>query len=144
MVCLGNICRSPMAEGILRSKLGDRAVIESAGTGGWHVGEQPDRRAQACMKGHGIDISGLRGRQFSQRDFDEFDRIFVMDESNYRDVLNMSRSSEDEEKVEMLLELTHPGQKLSVPDPYYGGKGGFEEVYNLIDEACERISKQYN
>ena len=137
MVCLGNICRSPMAEGILRAKVGDQVLVDSAGTGGWHSGEAPDRRAQACLRAHGQDIAGLRARQFGIEDFDRFDHIFVMDRQNYSDVISMARDEGDMKKVQMILEKTHPGEQKPVPDPYYGGDQGFENVYYLLDEACE-------
>jgi protein-tyrosine phosphatase len=142
MVCLGNICRSPMAEGILRSKVGDGLEIDSAGTGGWHAGEAPDRRAQACLRGHGIDISDLRARQFTISDFDSYDHIFVMDRMNFSDVSSMARQTEDLKKLEMILERTHPGERKPVPDPYYGGDQGFENVYYLLDAACEKIANE--
>lgn len=136
MVCLGNICRSPLAEGILRhlsSQKGLNWQIDSAGTGNWHVGHPPDRRSIAVAKKHGIDISGLRGRQFSTADFDQFDRIFVMDLDNYRDVLQKVRSEADRLKVQLLLNDQQP-----VPDPWYDD-ALFEPVFKLIQGACERI-----
>ncbi|WP_126249347.1 low molecular weight protein-tyrosine-phosphatase [Chitinophaga rhizosphaerae] len=136
MVCLGNICRSPLAEGILRHLAGEKGLdwdVDSAGTGNWHVGHPPDRRSIAVAKQHGIDISGLRGRQFSTEDFDRFDRIFVMDLDNYRDVLRKARSSADQQKVQLLLEDQQP-----VPDPWYDD-ALFEPVFRLIHGACERI-----
>lgn len=136
MVCLGNICRSPLAEGILRhlsSQNGLNWQIDSAGTGNWHVGHPPDRRSLAVAKKHGIDISGLRGRQFSTADFDKFDRIFVMDLDNYRDVLQKARSEADRLKVQLLLNDQQP-----VPDPWYDD-ALFEPVFKLIHDACERI-----
>lgn len=136
MVCLGNICRSPLAEGILRHLSGQNGLgweIDSAGTGDWHVGHPPDRRSVAVAKKYGVDISGLRGRQFSTEDFDRFDRIFVMDLDNYRDVLRKARSGADRQKVQLLLEDQQP-----VPDPWYDD-ALFEPVYRLIHDACERI-----
>ncbi|MGE7778054.1 low molecular weight protein-tyrosine-phosphatase [Chitinophaga sp. NPDC101104] len=136
MVCLGNICRSPLAEGILRHLAGQKGLdwdVDSAGTGNWYVGHPPDRRSGAVAKQHGIDISGLRGRQFSTEDFDRFDRIFVMDLDNYRDVLRKARSSADQQKVQLLLEDQQP-----VPDPWYDD-ALFEPVFRLIHAACERI-----
>lgn len=142
MVCLGNICRSPMAEGILQDKAdaaGLNVDVDSCGTGGWHVGEAPDNRAQATMTAKGIDISGLRARQFSGRDFDKFDLIYAMDQSNYNDVRRMANTPEDESKVRMILNESNPNSNMPVPDPYYGGDDGFEQVYQLLDEACDRI-----
>lgn len=139
MVCLGNICRSPLAEGILRhmAEQGHLAwEIDSCGTGNWHVGDPPDARSVKVAKQHGIDISGLRGRQFNTWDFDTFDRIYVMDLDNYRDVLRKARKDADREKVQLLLEHQQP-----VPDPWYDD-ALFEPVYQLIYNACERIVKQ--
>jgi len=146
MVCLGNICRSPMAEGIMRhkaEKYGLSLIVDSAGTGGWHAGECPDERAIEMMRSKGIDISPLCARQFTPEDFDRFDRIYVMDATNYQDVMRLIRKPEDREKVEMILNLADAGKNRPVPDPYYGGRDGFENVYNLLDEACEKIAKEF-
>jgi protein-tyrosine phosphatase len=132
MVCLGNICRSPLAEGILRHLAPDWE-IDSAGTGGWHMGDPPDRRSVAVARHHGIDISGLRGRQFHTADYDEFDRIYVMDVDNYRDVIRKARTDADRAKVQLLLD-----NQQSVPDPWYDD-ALFEPVYNMIYKACEKI-----
>ena len=135
-----------MAEGILRDKAKDAGVnisIDSAGTGHWHIGQSPDERAEATAKKFGVDISALRGRQFSVSEFDEFDEIYVMDKSNYEDVLALSRNQQDEEKVEMILNLTSPGKNHSVPDPYFGGISGFDKVFKMLDEACEVIIKKH-
>lgn len=136
MVCLGNICRSPLAEGIMRD-LATRAhlpwEIDSAGTGNWHVGDPPDPRSIRVASHHGIDISGLRGRQFSVRDFDQFDRIYAMDLDNYRDILRKARTPQDEAKVQLLLDNQQP-----VPDPWYDD-ALFAPVYELICNACEKI-----
>lgn len=141
MVCLGNICRSPLAEGILKSKLPkDKFTIDSAGTANYHVGSAPDRRAIKVAKENGLDISGLRGRQFSVDDFDMFDFIYVMDESNYNNVLNLARNDEDKNKVKFILNETYPNQNYDVPDPYYGGPEGFENVFKMLDEACNVIA----
>ncbi len=143
-VCLGNICRSPMAEGLLRDKIQKLKLdweVDSAGTGPWHVGEAPDSRAQVTMLEHGIDISGLRGRQFSAKDFDRYDLILTMDDSNYRDVLIMARNEQDRQKLRRVLEF-YPGSSIEVPDPYWNSDG-FEEVYRLLDEATERLIGQY-
>ena len=136
MVCLGNICRSPLAEGILRSKLDSNFIIDSAGTGGWYAGESPDQRSIETAKLHGFDISYQRARKFSITDFDLFDYIYVMDQSNYKDVLNLAPNEVAKEKVALIL-----GDSKEVPDPYYGGQEGFESVYYLIDQACEDIAK---
>ncbi len=146
MVCLGNICRSPMAQGILESKLQEAGlsdvVVDSAGTSDYHIGDPPDRRAVQKSKEKGIDISYYRGRQFGREDFDEFDRIFAMDFSNYENILRLVRDKTDHQKVEMILNLTNEGSNMSVPDPYYGGEEGFENVYQLLDAACDVLIDQ--
>lgn len=142
MVCLGNICRSPMAEGILKHKAKDQGLnifVDSAGTGGWHSGDHPDRRAVQTAKKFGVDISKQIARKFSQRDFDEFDFIFVMDHANLRDVLKLARNERDSVKVKLLLELDEPGSNREVPDPWYGGDDGFTDVFKMMDKACDSL-----
>ena len=142
MVCLGNICRSPLAEGILKSKLPESTfLIDSAGTANYHVGNSPDPRSIAVGKKYNIDISNLKGRQFGVNDFDTFDLIYVMDESNYRNVISMARTEQDKSKVKFILNEIYPNQNYDVPDPYYGGDHGFENVYKMLDEACTIIAK---
>ncbi|RED45904.1 protein-tyrosine phosphatase [Seonamhaeicola aphaedonensis] len=141
MVCLGNICRSPLAEGILKSKLTSHSFfIDSAGTANYHTGKQPDSRSIAVAKKYGLDISHLKARQFTVNDFDNFDFIYVMDDSNYQNVLRLARSESDVQKVSMILNLVYPNQNYDVPDPYYGGDQGFENVYKMLDEACTIIA----
>jgi protein-tyrosine phosphatase len=146
MVCLGNICRSPLAEGILRHKLESKGIfhvkVDSAGTSDYHVGDPPDSRSAKNAKSHGIDISKLRGRQFCVNDFDEFDFIYVMDASNYQNVLQLARNENDRKKVDLLLNAKWPGKNLAVPDPYYGGADGFEKVFLLVEEACDVIAEK--
>lgn len=145
MVCLGNICRSPMAEGILRHKLNQRKLpveVDSAGTGDYHTGEPPDHRAIATAKQFGVDISKLKARQFTMEDFDRFNRIYVMDLSNRRNVLNLARTEQDFAKVSLLLDVLHPHDEMEVPDPWYGGPEQFKAVYNLLDAACDRLFEE--
>lgn len=143
MVCLGNICRSPLAEGILRNKLDpNQFTVDSTGTGNWHVGNPPDKRSIAVAKKYGLDISHLRGRQFTSRDFEDFDHIYVMDSSNLENVLALAHNQDDTSKVSMILNTIFPGEKVDVPDPYYGGDDGFERVYKMLDEACDAIAQQ--
>lgn len=132
MVCLGNICRSPIAEGILQSKLGSDFTVDSAGTGDWHVGQKPDERAIAVSKKYGISISNLRARQIQPEDFDTFDLILVMDQANYADVLSMAKTKEHREKVQMILK-----DEQNVPDPYFGDDEGFDEVFKLLDDVTD-------
>lgn len=144
MVCLGNICRSPLAEGILRdktNKLGVAVFIDSAGTGNYHIGEHPDKRTIANAKKNGVDVSQLKARQFTISDFDEFDTIFVMDSSNYTNVTALARNQKDLEKVELILNRIHPKSNMAVPDPYFGGEEGFQTVFDLLDKACETIAQ---
>lgn len=141
MVCLGNICRSPLAEGILQSKVHpDKVQVDSAGTAAYHIGNLPDPRSIDVARKYGIDLTYQRARQFSVNDFDAFDLIYAMDESNYQNILALVRNSDDELKVKMILNETNPNSNHSVPDPYYGGVDGFENVYRMLDEACEVIA----
>lgn len=142
MVCLGNICRSPLAEGILQSKVDPAYTqVDSAGTAGYHVGNSPDRRSIAVAKKYGIDIVHQKCRKFDPSDFKYFDHIYVMDHSNYEDVIAQAQTLEDKGKVKLLLEEVSLGI-TEVPDPYYGGKDGFEYVFDLIDKACEAIAQK--
>lgn len=145
MVCLGNICRSPMAQGILETKLAENnldVTVDSAGTSDNHVGQTPDSRALEKMKQYGIDISAYRGRQFVKEDFVNFDRIFAMDSSNYTNILALADNQNDANKVEMILNINNPNSNMSVPDPYFGGEEGFENVYGLLDAACDELINQ--
>ena len=141
MVCLGNICRSPLAEGILQAKANDISLyVDSAGTAGYHIGHAPDPRSIAVARKHNIDISRQRCRQFRVEDFEDFDMIFAMDYNNYEHIVRMAPDDEAMEKVALLLDILE--EPLSeVPDPYYGGPDGFDHVFELIDRACERIYK---
>ena len=143
MVCLGNICRSPLAEGILASKLPkDKFTVDSAGTGSWHIGRAPDERSNAIAKKNKVDISKKKGRQFTTNDFDAFDYIYVMDKSNYNDVIKLSKDQEQKNKVQFILNELFPNENVDVPDPYYGVPNGFETVYRMLDEACDVIAKK--
>lgn len=143
MVCLGNICRSPLAHGILQSKLPSHSFyIDSAGTGNYHIGSAPDNRSIEVAKANGIDISHQRCRQFSVSDFDAFDMIYIMDESNLKDVLKLARHKEDFSKVKLILHKIDTTTSTDVPDPYWGNKADFEQVFNLLNDACDHIAKQ--
>lgn len=142
MVCLGNICRSPLAEGILKSKLITKKVyIDSAGTGSYHLGELPDSRSIAIAQKNGIDITNQRGRKFVVDDFDKFDFIYVMDSYNYDEVIKLARNEDDKAKVDLILNSVFPNENLEVPDPYSGGDYGFKNVFKMLDEACDVIAK---
>ena len=143
IVCLGNICRSPLAEGILASKLPtNKFTVDSAGTGSWHIGHAPDERSINVGKKNKIDISNQRGRQFRATDFETFDYIYVMDSSNYSDVVELAKTQIHKDKVHMILNDLFPNENVDVPDPYFGLPNGFEIVYNMLDEVCEVISKK--
>jgi protein-tyrosine phosphatase len=142
MVCLGNICRSPLAEGILQSKVNNNLFfVDSAGTAAYHVGKLPDERSIDVASNYGIDITHQKARKFTVKDFDTFDIIYVMDASNYQNVLLIARNNTDVQKVKMILNETHPDKNASVPDPYYGGSTGFENVYKMLEEACTVIAE---
>ena len=141
MVCLGNICRSPLAEGILSSKLPkDKFIIDSAGTGDYHIGKQPDVRSIAVAKKNGIDITKQKARQFSEKDFENFDYIFAMDNSNQIDILELAKTIEEKAKVNLILNELFPEENVDVPDPYFGVENGFDNVYQLLDEVCDVIA----
>lgn len=142
MVCLGNICRSPLAEGILKAKLPKDYVVDSAGTGAWHTGQQPDKRSITTAKNRGLDISNQRARQFKVSDFDAFDLIYVMDNSNYKDVIALAPNEKAKSKVKLILNEIFPNENTDVPDPYYGGDDGFENVFDMLDQACEAIARK--
>lgn len=140
MVCLGNICRSPLAEGILKSKVNSKKVfIDSAGTAGYHIGSLPDTRSIAIAKKNGIDLTTQRCRKFTLQDFNEFDHIYVMDKSNYANLIALTNSQEDINKVKLLLKEANL-EVSEVPDPYYGRSDSFKYVYELIDKACDQIA----
>ena len=140
MVCLGNICRSPLAEGILRSKITHLDIlVDSAGTAAYHIGERPDVRSIEIANKYGIDLTSQRARQFSVNDFDEFDIIYAMDTSNYSNIISLARNEKDRDKVDLILNEINPRSFQSVPDPYYGGDNGFQNVYEMLDEACDII-----
>ena len=142
MVCLGNICRSPLAEGILKSKTDpEKVIVDSAGTAGYHIGSRPDRRSIDVARRNNIDISHQRCRIFTREDLDEFDFIYAMDHSNYSDIISLTNNPEKHKKVKLILDETSSDYR-EVPDPYYGGEKGFELVFNLIDEACDIIASR--
>jgi len=143
MVCLGNICRSPLAEGILKSKTDPKKIyVDSAGTGDYHVNDLPDPRSIAIAKKHKLDITSQRGRQFSVQDFDRFHHIYVMDTFNYADVIALARDEDDRKKVKLILDEIFPGENVDVPDPYQGLADGFKNVFAMLDDACEIIAKK--
>ncbi|WP_407481407.1 low molecular weight protein-tyrosine-phosphatase [Elizabethkingia meningoseptica] len=142
MVCLGNICRSPLAEGILQSKLPDYFTVDSAGTIAMHEGEHPDRRSVKAAANHGIDISRQHSRPIQQKDLEEFDRIYCMDLNNLKDVMSMARNESQRQKISLILEVLHDQNKIEVPDPYWGDSSDFEKVYQLLDKACTLVAEE--
>lgn len=143
MVCLGNICRSPLAQGILESKLDTKKyLVASAGTANYHTGKLPDSRSIAVAKQNGIDITNQRAAQFHKSDFNTYDHIFVMDISNYEDVISLANNNSEKEKVRLILNEITPNSNSEVPDPYYGGENGFRHVYELLDTACNNIANR--
>ena len=144
-VCLGNICRSPLAEGIMTDKIkkyGINAEVDSAGFESFHRGDPADPRSLEVAATHGIDLTDHVARMFTARDFDHYDRIYVMDRTNYNDVMGLARDSEDEKKVDFILNLVTPGENRPVPDPWYGGKEGFEKVFRMLDQACDQLVQE--
>lgn len=143
MVCLGNICRSPLAEGILASKLPkEKFIVDSSGTGDYHIGKQPDVRSIAVAKKNGLDISTQKARRFSKQDFSDFDYIYAMDQANLKAILELAKSSEDKEKVKLILNELYPAENVDVPDPYFGVEDGFTNVFQLLDNVCEVIAEK--
>lgn len=146
MVCLGNICRSPLAEGVLQRKARQAGLeweIDSAGTGNYHLGSSPHPLSQKVARLNGVDICDQKARQFRKEDMLEFDKIYVMDSDNYNDVKRMSQELWNEDKVDLLLNEVYPHKNISVPDPWFGGEEGFHEVYDMIEQACDAIIKHY-
>lgn len=145
MVCLGNICRSPLAEGILKSKVFSfKIFIDSAGTGAYHVGEKPDKRSILIAQENGINISDQKARKFIVSDFDNFDIIYAMDNSNFENIQKLARTENDKNKVKLILNEVFPNEDLDVPDPYYGGNYGFKNVFNMLNQACDVIAEKLN
>lgn len=144
-VCLGNICRSPMAEGLMRKKIAEEGLdveVDSCGTGNYHEGEAPDLRAQEEMERHGIDISDLIARPFEDMDLERFDRIYTMDGENQSRILDRARDVAETRKVDLILNILPEEHNSPVPDPYFGGGDGFRTVYDLLDRATDGILKE--
>ncbi len=143
MVCLGNICRSPLAEGILQSKLdSNKFTVSSCGTSSYHIGNKPDSRSIEIAKKYDIDITHQRAAQFNKSDFTTYDYIYAMDNSNHKNIVKLSNKAQEKSKVKLILNELYPDQNLDVPDPYYGGEQGFEDVYQMLDKACNTIASK--
>ena len=143
MVCLGNICRSPLAEGILKSKSRGIFTVDSAGTSAYHSGDMADGRSIAIASKNKIDISDQRSRKVEIEDFKNFDLIFAMDKSNYDNLLKLARTEQEKSKVKLIMNEVYPGENIDVPDPYYGGDHGFENVFQMLDLATDKIIEHY-
>jgi protein-tyrosine phosphatase len=146
MVCLGNICRSPLAEGILKSKISQAGldwIVDSAGTNGCHIGEPPHRLSQKVAQIHHIDLSDLRARNFIVDDFDRFDKIYAMAEEVVIEMRQIAGKRFDGKKVKLLMNELNPGKDIDVPDPWYGPEAGYHEVYKMLDAACSKIMENY-
>jgi len=144
MVCLGNICRSPLAEGILTRLIEEEGInweVDSAGTGSWHIGESPHNGSIDVARQNGIDISHQKARQFSTQDFELFDLILAMDTENYSNIISLAPKEEYKKKVKMILNYSRPGMNMAVPDPYF--TGGFDEVFSLLDDACKHLLNKH-
>lgn len=146
MVCLGNICRSPLADGLLRKKVIENQLdveVDSAGTSGHHKGELPDARMMKTASEFDVDLSSLRSRPIVKNDLDYFDVIYTMDRENYWNVYDLCETEEQRKKIIPILDLIYPEENKSVPDPYYGGKQGFVHVYEMLDKATDVIINNY-
>lgn len=146
MVCLGNICRSPLAEGIMEHKIQEHNLewqVDSAGTNGYHVGEAPHRLSQKVAAMNGIDISRQRARDFTPGDFEQFDIIYAMAKDVIDEIKWIAGKSFDPAKIKLLMDEVYPGKKMDVPDPWYGPEPGYHEVFKMIDKACDTIIKKY-
>ena len=143
MVCLGNICRSPLAEGILSSKTQHLNVtVDSAGTAGYHIGALPDNRSIEIADKYNINLRDKRARKFNRADFNKFDIIYAMDTNNYRYLISLASNKKEKEKIRMILNEINPELYESVPDPYYGENDGFQMIYNMLNKACEKIAEK--
>ena len=146
MVCLGNICRSPLAEGIMENEIKKAGLdweVDSAGTNGYHIGEAPHRLSQKVARQNGIDICHQRARQFVKEDFERYDKIYAMADDVLDEIKWIAKSTYNPSKVDLLLNELYPGENRSVPDPWYGPEPGYHDVYKLIDEACKKIIGKY-
>lgn len=146
MVCLGNICRSPIAEGLLAHKVRQQGLdwqVDSAGTESYHIGSAPHRHSQEICRRNNIDITQQRARQFSVADFDSYDKIYALADDVYNNIADIGGAQADMSKVVLFLNELNPGSDESVPDPYYGGADGYTHVYDLIDRTCDEIINKY-
>ncbi|REC77313.1 low molecular weight protein-tyrosine-phosphatase [Chryseobacterium rhizosphaerae] len=142
MVCLGNICRSPLAEGIMKTKVPKSFIVDSAGTISMHEGEHPDKRAIKTAANHGVDISKQRSRPITRTDFETFDKIYCMDIDVYADVVSKAKNEDERQKISLFLEAAGDHKNAEVPDPYWGDMKDFENVFQLLEKGCNAIKEQ--
>ncbi|RXM53456.1 MULTISPECIES: low molecular weight protein-tyrosine-phosphatase [unclassified Chryseobacterium] len=142
MVCLGNICRSPLAEGIMKTKVPESFMVDSAGTISMHEGEHPDKRAIKTAANHSVDISRQRSRPITRKDYETFDKIYCMDRDVLKDVISKAKNEEERQKISLFLEVLDDHKNAEVPDPYWGDMNDFEKVYQLLDKGCDAIRNQ--
>jgi protein-tyrosine phosphatase len=142
MVCLGNICRSPLAEGIMKTKVPESFIVDSAGIISMHEGEHPDKRAIKTAANHGVDISKQRSRPITRTDFETFDKIYCMDTDVYADVVSKAKNEDERQKISLFLEAAGDHKNAEVPDPYWGDMKDFENVFQLLDKGCNAIKEQ--
>lgn len=142
MVCLGNICRSPLAEGIMKTKVPESFMVDSAGTISMHEGEHPDKRAIKTAANHSVDISRQRSRPITRRDYETFDKIYCMDRDVLKDVISKAKNEEERQKISLFLDVLDDHKNAEVPDPYWGDMNDFEKVYQLLDKGCDAIRNQ--
>jgi len=142
MLCLGNICRSPLAQGLMEKKASAKGLdwfIDSAGIGHWHIGKHPDKRSIKVAQENDLDITGQRARRFEVNDFEAFDNIYAMDIKNYETLMLLARTEEEKEKVTLIMDELHPKERLSVPDPFHDGEENFLAVYETLDKLTDAI-----
>jgi len=147
MVCLGNVCRSPLAEGVLKHKAikaGLNWSVESAGTNSYHTGDPPHPLSQKVAKLNGIDISSQQARRFRAEDFETYDKIYALAKDVVDEMRHIAKNKFDASKVDLLMNELYPGQNIDVPDPWYGPEPGYHEVFEMIDEVCETIVRKYS
>ncbi|AZB07935.1 low molecular weight phosphotyrosine protein phosphatase [Chryseobacterium sp. G0162] len=142
MVCLGNICRSPLAEGIMKTKVPESFMVDSAGTISMHEGEHPDKRAIKTAANHSVDISRQRSRPITRADYETFDKIYCMDIDVFEDVVSKAKNEEERQKISLFLEVLGDRENAEVPDPYWGDMKDFEDVFQLLEKGCDIIRKQ--
>lgn len=144
MLCLGNICRSPLAEGILRSKISSKHLVDSAGTIAMHKGNKADKRSIEVANNHQVDINAHRSRPITETDFDTFDHIYCMDINNLEDAISIAKTDSQRQKLSLILEESDDFTSSEVPDPYWGDLSDFENVYQMLDKACDKIAHVIN